>query len=303
MENTVQLLEQVHREMREMALEADYPSVTSFFDGLAEGKKLRARLILLIAPFHSQSPRLAAIIEMIHLSSLLHDDVIDEAATRRGVETVNATHGSKTAVMLGDVFYSKAFHELTKMDNRVAAHVSDAVFKLSVGELMDVEMSEEFNGDEEKYFKMCHLKTGALIESAAYCAALFGGKDPEAYALFGRNLGLAFQIADDLLDVTQDEKVLGKPAFNDYLEGKTTLPFLYLHRRLEGAEREKLESLFRKELTAEEKRWLKKKLASTGALEAVKKYAVALLEEAKGAVGEDEPELHRIADLVIERNR
>ncbi|MDD3343951.1 MAG: polyprenyl synthetase family protein, partial [Sulfurospirillaceae bacterium] len=188
------------------------------FKKVPKGKRLRAKLILKIAGNSPEALKLAAIVELIHAASLLHDDVIDEANTRRGERSVNAEYGDKTAIMLGDILYSKGFSELTSLPNDVAYTISNAVALLSVGELLDVELASSFNTNLETYFDMIYKKTASLIEASAKSAALLVGKQSEIYALYGRNLGLAFQIIDDVLDITQSSETLGKPSLNDFKE-------------------------------------------------------------------------------------
>ena len=183
-------MQRVEKELERLIEEIDYEEVTKLFAMLSGGKRLRAKLILKIAGEHSDAPLLAAIVELIHGASLLHDDVIDEAMTRRGVTSVNATEGSKVAVMLGDILYSKAFTELVSFDKDVARTIAASVTALSKGEMMDVKMAEAFNSNEEKYLDMLYLKTATLIEAAAKASALLVGKDAQKHALYGRNLGL-----------------------------------------------------------------------------------------------------------------
>ena len=277
------------------------PQVDAMYDKLPKGKMLRARLVKMIAPGAKDADLVAAIIETIHLSSLLHDDVIDEAETRRGEPSINALYSDKHAVMLGDIFYSKAFFELVDMDKRIAKSVSSAVTKLSLGELLDVEMGNAFNHDVDAYYNMIYLKTASLIETTTYCAALLAGKDATAHETFGRNLGLAYQIIDDILDVTQDAKTLGKPAFNDYKEGKTTLPYIFMYEALDADDREKLLGLFKKELSADEEVWLRQKLQATEAVEQSKRKAKELADEAMACVSGDET-LVGLIQTMIGRN-
>ena len=126
------MLETVETLIAKLIDEVDYPPAAHLFKKLSGGKRLRARLILTIAPDSAQAPLLGAIVELIHAASLLHDDVIDEAQLRRGVPSVNATEGSKTAIMLGDILYSKAFSNLTSFDPRIARSVAESVTRLSV---------------------------------------------------------------------------------------------------------------------------------------------------------------------------
>ncbi|WP_297482885.1 polyprenyl synthetase family protein [Sulfurimonas sp.] len=294
-------MQRVEKEIQRLITECDYDEVTRLFNMLSGGKRLRAKLILKIAAEHKDAPLLAAIVELIHAASLLHDDVIDEADTRRGMASVNATDGSKTAVMLGDILYSKAFTELVAFDKDVAQTIAASVTALSKGEMMDVKMAEEFNVDEEKYLDMLYLKTATLIEAAAKAAALLVAKDAEAHALYGRNLGLSFQIIDDILDITADEESLGKPAMNDFVEGKCTLPYIYLYELLSDDEKERLLSSHAKKIDKSETQWIQDKMSEYKTIE--KSFAVAqkLSDEAKEALSNDE-DLVNILDTMIKRS-
>ena len=277
-----------------------YDEVPRLFKTLAGGKRLRAKLVMKIAKEVPEAPLLGAIIELIHAASLLHDDVIDDADLRRGVPSVNATEGSKTAVMLGDILYSKAFSSLAAFDRDVARCVADAVTALSVGEMQDVRMADAFNDDAERYLGMLYNKTASLIEASAKGAALLAGKDADRYALYGRNLGLAFQIIDDILDIVSDEATLGKPAMNDFVEGKCTLPYIYLYEALDDAGKARLKANHAKRLDTEESAWVKSRLEAHRCVE--KSYALArrLSDEAVAAVP-DEPELAAVIESMMER--
>ena len=295
------MLERVETIIRELVEEVDFPQATQLFSKLSGGKRLRAKLILTIAPNHPDAARLGAIVELIHAASLLHDDVIDDAMLRRGVESVNATHGSKVAIMLGDILYSKAFSALTAFDPQIARTISQSVTQLSVGEMMDVEMSGAFNLDRELYLKMLYLKTATLIESCAYCAALLDGKDADAYGVYGKNLGLAFQIVDDILDIIGNEATLGKPALNDFVEGKTTLPYIDLHDILDDEGRKKLIGCHGRVLQADEKQWLSNAMQEHKIIERSYVMAQELCDQALSVLG-DEPALRAILGSVIQRS-
>lgn len=293
-------MQRVETEIARLINECDYDEVTRLFNSLSGGKRLRAKLILKIAPEHKDAPLLAAIVELIHAASLLHDDVIDEAQLRRGVPSVNATEDSKTAVMLGDILYSKAFTELVSFDKDVAKTIAASVTALSKGEMMDVKMAEEFNSDEELYLEMLYLKTATLIEAAARASALLVGKDAESHATYGRNLGLSFQIIDDILDITQDAQTLGKPALNDFVEGKCTLPYIYLYKQLEDEDKQKLVSLHTKDLTQDESTWIKENMQKYKTVEKSFELALNLSNEAKAVMSED-ADLQNILDTMIKR--
>ena len=258
-------LEKVKNQIREFVEVCNHKKSLDLLDKLATGKMLRSKLVLKIAGVSDESIKLCAIVEMIHAASLLHDDVIDEANTRRGKPSVNALFDNKTAIMFGDILYSRAFTELTLLDKRVAYTISNAVTQLSIGEMLDVDLANTFNTSYDKYLDMIYKKTGSLIEAAAKAAAILAGLDENKYALYGKNLGVAFQMIDDILDITQDSQTLGKPAMLDFVEGKVTIPYLLLHERLEN--KTKLEALYKKELSAEESLWIKEQMNITKALE------------------------------------
>lgn len=269
-------------------------------DKLATGKMLRSKLILKIAGVNDEAVKLCAVVEMIHAASLLHDDVIDDADTRRGQPSVNALYDNKTSIMFGDILYSKAFTELTNMDKEIAHTVSSAVTLLSIGEMLDVGLTNEFNSSYDKYLDMIYKKTASLIEASAKSAAILANKDKEAFALYGKNLGLAFQMIDDILDITQDSATLGKPAMLDFVEGKVTIPYLLLHERIEN--KQKLESLYKKELSQDESSWIKEQMNTTKALEDSIKLAQNLgLDAIEAIKAENNEDLQNIMSAMINR--
>nr|WP_314440397.1 polyprenyl synthetase family protein [uncultured Campylobacter sp.] len=326
--------DQIDLIMKSFIADCGYEPASEMFDRLSPGKKLRSKLLLNIAQKDEKSLRLCAIIELIQAASLLHDDVIDESSVRRGKPSINATYGSKNAVMLGDILYSKAYFELSKFESRIAAALSGAVTKLAVGELMDVSLSDDFNDDASKYLQMIYLKTSALIEEVARCGAFlkFGGaenrgeisdingaknegeissaaKDHDKissasakFGEYGKNLGLAFQIIDDILDVTQSSEALGKPSLSDFAEGKTTLPYIYLYGNLDDAQRQKLRSFFKKQLRESEISWIKAKLSEHGIIERCINEARAYGQKALEAVAEfKNDKLEQIVRDMIDR--
>ena len=280
-------LQKVEAQMKNLVDEVAYDEVTRLFSTLKGGKRLRAKLVGKIAMKDERAVLLGAVIELIHAASLLHDDVIDDAKLRRGVPSVNATQGSKAAIMLGDILYSKAFSALVGFDKEIAKCVADAVTALSKGEMQDVELSKQFNDDADRYLQMLYFKTASLIEAAAKSAAILARKDAETHALYGKNLGLSFQIIDDILDIVSDETTLGKPAMNDYVEGKCTLPYIYLYHDLDTADRNVLKSMHRKKLASEQTHWLQVQMKRCGSIE--RSYALArrLSDEAIAAINDD----------------
>lgn len=293
-------LKLVKSKIEEFVKDCDDAKSLVLLGKLATGKMLRSKLILKIAGVNDESIKLCAIVEMIHAASLLHDDVIDEADTRRGKPSVNALFDNKTAIMFGDVLYSRAFTELSQMDRKVAYNISNAVTKLSIGEMLDIDLTQNFNTDYDKYLDMIYKKTASLIEAAASSAAILVNKDETKYALYGKNLGLAFQMIDDILDITQDAATLGKPAMFDFVEGKVTIPYLLLNERIE--DKSKLHSLFKKELSSYEESWLKEQFMITGALkDSIQKAKELGLEAIKILEDENSPDLIKIMQEMIER--
>jgi len=297
------VLNAVERKIEQFIAELNDKEVSSLYSKLPHGKRLRAKLILKIAGSGLSVIKTAAIVEMIHAASLLHDDVIDDAYTRRSKPSLNALYGNKTAIMLGDILYSKGFLELSNISPEVAKMVSNAVVQLSLGELKDVSLSKTFNTDKEIYLEMIYQKTASLMEACAGAAALLAGKDKNIYMTYGRNLGIAFQMIDDLLDITMDAETLGKPALHDFVEGKTTLPYIYLYETLGESDKNKLKSLHGKLLTSEEQLWIKTMMYETGVIQKSYNEAKVLIEEAIVLMDEKgESALSSIAMAMIERD-
>jgi octaprenyl-diphosphate synthase len=297
------VLNAVERKIEQFIAELNDKDVSALYAKLPQGKRLRAKLILKIAGNTLAVVKTAAIVEMIHAASLLHDDVIDDAYTRRSKPSLNALYGNKIAIMLGDILYSKGFLELNNISPDVAKMVSNAVVQLSLGELKDVSLSKTFNTDKAIYLEMIYQKTASLMEACAGAAALLAGKDKNAYMTYGRNLGIAFQMIDDLLDITMDAETLGKPALHDFVEGKTTLPYIYLYEKMNAEDKMKLKSLHGKVLSVDEQLWIKAMMQNTGVIQKSYNEAKVLIEEAITLMNErGEDALSSIAMAMIERD-
>lgn len=296
------MLSAVERMIGQFVTELNDREVSVLVAKLPAGKRLRAKLILKIAGNNLTAVKTAAVVEMIHAASLLHDDVIDDAYTRRNKPSLNALYGNKTAIMLGDILYSKGFFELNNISPEVAKIVSNAVTQLSLGELADVSLSKCFNVDKDVYLKMIYQKTASLIEASAGAAAVLAGKPQKAYMNYGRNLGLAFQMIDDILDITQDAQTLGKPALHDFVEGKTTLPYIYLYEALNVEGKAKLEGMHAKQLKEDEQLWIKAQMKEHQIIEKSYLEAKMLIEEAIELMSvQGEESLAGIAREMIER--
>jgi octaprenyl-diphosphate synthase len=204
--------------------------------------------------------------------------------------------------MLGDILYSKGFLELNNISAHVAKMISNAVVQLSLGELKDVSLSKTFNINQAIYLEMIYQKTASLMEASAGVGAYLANKDVQDYMTYGRNLGLAFQMIDDILDITSDSVTLGKPALHDFEEGKTTLPYIYLYERLDNEGQSKLKALHQKKLSFEEALWIKEEMHKYKVIEKSLGEARALVEEAIALMNaKGETALSSIALAMIER--
>ncbi|GLR72543.1 octaprenyl diphosphate synthase [Agaribacter marinus] len=199
------------------------------------GKRLRPLLTVLAArALNIQSEEhytLAAIIEFIHTATLLHDDVVDESMMRRGRETANAVFGNQASVLVGDFLYSRAFQMMVDLKRmRVMEVLSDATNRIAQGEVLQLMNCNDPNTTEESYLEVIYSKTARLFEAATQLAAVLTDQRPEvesAMQNYGKHLGTAFQLIDDVLDYTASADDMGKQAGDDLAEGKPTLPLLH----------------------------------------------------------------------------
>lgn len=215
-----------------------HPGVQELVDHISHyrGKRLRPALLLLVARacgrLTSAHHVLGAVVEMVHTATLVHDDVLDHASVRRHVPTVNAVWGNQTSVLLGDYLFTHAFHlSATLGDVRACQIIGEATNRVCEGELKQGLARGNFDLDETAYFEQIDGKTAALIEACGRLGALFAGADAdvvESLARYGRYLGIAFQIADDVLDLVGEEKTTGKSLGTDLEQQKLTLPLIRL---------------------------------------------------------------------------
>jgi octaprenyl-diphosphate synthase len=297
------LLKAVERKIEQFIYELNDNNIIMLYKKLPIGKRLRAKLILKIAGESLSAIKLSAVVEMIHLASLLHDDVIDNAYIRRNSPSINALYGNKTAIMLGDILYSKGFYELNNIDSKISKIISNAVMELSLGEQLDVRLANNFNTSKDDYIKMIYKKTASLIEACAYSGAVLANKNPIPYKIYGKNIGIAFQIIDDILDITGDSNTLGKPSMHDFVEGKTTLPYIYLYDKLDDNGKTKLISLHKKELNTQELNWILREFKRYNIIEKCIKESQTLVEEALNLMNkEGNVSLQKIAQDMINRN-
>lgn len=253
----------------------------------AGGKRLRPQVVLLAARALGysgvQHRQLAAVIEFIHTATLLHDDVVDESALRRGRDTANALFGNAASVLVGDFLYSRAFQMMVACGSmRIMDVLADATNTISEGEVLQLMNVGNLEIDEAGYLQVIHYKTAKLFEAAARVGAILGGADAEAednLARYGMHLGAAFQIIDDVLDYSGKTEEIGKDLGDDLSEGKVTLPLIYVLR--EGAPEQA--AVVRSALEQTDRAQLPQVLAAvaqTGALDYARSKAEAETEQA-----------------------
>ena len=215
------------------------------------GKLFRPGLVLLCDELggerHAEAETLAAIIELVHLATLVHDDSVDHSVLRRGMPTVNALWSHQVAVIMGDYLYSRSITEITRLGKLEPIRViADAANAMTVGEMRQLSSHDALHFSEDDYYRLIDSKTASLMGAACELGALTGAPEHrEAVGRYGRELGLAFQIADDLLDYTADSAVTGKPTGLDLREHKVTLPLIAVLPRLSAGERADVEAFFR----------------------------------------------------------
>jgi geranylgeranyl pyrophosphate synthase len=274
----------------------------------AGGKRLRPLLVFLAAgttddaAAEARLVRAAVAVELIHSASLVHDDVLDAAALRRGAPTVVATAGRTVATATGDLLFSRAFAELaTGAEPEEVRALSAAASALAAGELLQREDAWNVHVPLDRYLHRCELKTGSLFEAACRLGALATGGPAAALAQFGRGIGLAFQLLDDVLDVSGPFERTGKARGTDLLDGTVTLPLILARDRDPALAALDLRALRR----AEDAEEVCDRIAATGALTAAKEHALAVVADARGelpalpAVQQDALEL--VAEGVVER--
>jgi octaprenyl-diphosphate synthase len=293
-------LERVESRLRAIAAEAAAP-----LDGwagatiAAGGKRLRPLLVLLAAgedpPADAGLVRAAVAVELVHSATLVHDDVLDAAPLRRGRSTVWATAGRAGATATGDYLFARAFGELVANGRagelRVLSRASSA---LAFGELLQREDAFRFDVSVERYLRRCELKTAALFEAACELGALEVDGPAAALGAFGRRIGLAFQLLDDVLDVSGPVERTGKPRGTDLLDGTVTLPLILARERDAALRAARPE-------TAAEAEQVCDRIEATGALDDARARALEIVAEAKRELPYADEALELVADSVVER--
>ncbi|MEM6440514.1 MAG: polyprenyl synthetase family protein [Pseudomonadota bacterium] len=281
----------------------------------AGGKRLRPILTLAAARLCGYQGdahvKLAATVEFIHTATLLHDDVVDESAQRRGRPTANLLWDNKSSVLTGDYLFARAFQLMVETDSlRVLGILSNAAATIAEGEVMQLATANDLSTGEAAYLQMIHGKTAALFEAATEVGGVIAARpepEIEALAAYGRALGMAFQIVDDLLDYGGASAQLGKNTGDDFREGKVTLPVLLAYAAAEGDALAFWRRVIEKrEQNQEDMAHALDLMRATGALEETERRARAYAAEAREALAifpdsEAKAALSGIAEFVVAR--
>ena len=281
------------------------------------GKRLRTALTLLSGKLFTYNFAkllpLSIAFEMTHLATLVHDDIIDHADTRRGLPTVNARYGEQVAILLGDYLFAKTAGLIADVEDfRIDRLFSDTVATVCEGTIIELLSARRMDVSVEHYLERVNRKTACLISACCKGGATVGGASDAQIALmsdYGLNLGIAFQIIDDVLDYTGSEAVIGKPAGNDIRQGLVTLPLIYALRNEHNGRLDQVQRLLRSEQPSDDDvaavvRWVNATGAITESLALASQYAArarALLSELNDS--EDRQTLIELIDFVLARTR
>ncbi|WP_417656425.1 octaprenyl diphosphate synthase [Pseudidiomarina aestuarii] len=278
------------------------------------GKRLRPLLAVTAARAAGYAGEghltLATIIEFIHTATLLHDDVVDASELRRGQETANAVFGNEASVLVGDFLYTRAFQLMVTLDSmKVMKILADATNIISEGEVLQLMNCNDPDTTEQSYFAVIYGKTGKLFEAATQLGAVLANQPSaveDALAAYGRHLGTAFQLVDDLLDYTADSDVMGKQAGDDLAEGKPTLPLLYAMWHGNEHEAQQIRLAIEQGDGRAQLSTILATMQRTGALEytrdrALKEAQLAQAQLAALPASEYRDALHALADIAVNR--
>lgn len=296
-------------------LKSDIPLINQLIEYILNcgGKRIRPLVVLLVAhALHHQKQHhidLAAVIELIHTATLLHDDIVDSSTLRRGRETAHTIWGNEASVLVGDFLYSRAFQLIVKLQHLPILNIfADATNLIAEGEVMQLVNCHDPDTSEASYFEVIERKTAKLFEVAAHVGAALSTHCPEqlsAMQQYGLNLGIAYQLIDDTLDYNTSAEQTGKNTGNDLVEGKPTLPLIYSLRKGTPAENALLRTAIqegsRENLTA-----ILEIIESTGAIEYTANAAKKHAQQAKSLLTHipDSPyckALHSLTEFVVER--
>ena len=279
------------------------------------GKRIRPQLAIIAARMGgyagTDAVTLSGAIECIHTATLLHDDVVDRAETRRGRPSANSLWSNEMCVLGGDFILAKAFRALTSLGNlRILDIVSRTTERLSEGELFQMMNIGNIEMTEEDYIRIITDKTAVLMEAACRGGAILGGLDAEreeALADFGFNLGIAFQMTDDVIDYRSDVETMGKEPGKDLEEGKLTLPLIIALRKADEVEKKRIATMIKeKQLTTGDLEWIRGFLEKCGGIEETLKKSHDYINKAIGRLdifplSEEKTALMKLAEKILHR--
>jgi len=290
----------------------------------AGGKRLRPYLVLksckLVGGREEDALPTAAALELLHTFTLIHDDIIDEDEKRRNLPTVHVEWGMPTAIVTGDLLFAKVYEAITRFTDprrvspkrilQVLKSVSEATVTICEGQILDMMFEHKETVSEDQYFRMIQAKTAALFETSATCGGILGGgkkREVERLGKYGYYAGTGFQVIDDVLGLTADEKALGKPVGSDIREGKRTLIIVHALEHASEIQRKKiLETLGNRSASPERIQEVVGLAGSLGSISYAEEKARKYIEKAKKALAtfpasEDREDLLSLADLVFGR--
>ncbi len=309
-------LARVSRELRR-TVTANFPLLEAVTEHLMlmQGKMFRPTMVLLSSsvkgPVPARAIPLAAIVELVHLATLVHDDSVDHSVLRRGMPTVNSLFSHQISVIAGDFLYSRAMVELVRDgDLEVLGVMADTTNAMTVGEMRQLAALDALSFSEADYEALIRSKTASLLSAACEIGAIAGGVEyRQQLARYGKCLGMAFQVADDLLDYTAEESVTGKPSGLDLREHKVTLPLIAALQSVSPAERAEIETLFSTPEPPDERIGLVVGIvAERGGLDYARQQAQRYAEDAESALaglpeGPSLAALHSAIDYAVDRSR
>lgn len=250
------MINQVNKKIKEI-ISSDEKAITGYLNNCAQynGKRLRAKLLLsscgAFSRITDKAIELAAIIEIIHLASLLHDDVVDNVGVRRGKKALNVLFGNRTSILLADYLLAKAMNILcNEKDAAILNIIMETVKIMSKGQLNEIANKGNLRISKDDYFKAINQKTASLFSASCKIGAMSGKSGPKdilAMEKFGASFGMLFQVTDDMLDFWGDEKKLGKPVFSDLMDKNFTIPVIILLKEADIIDRKKISLVLKSE--------------------------------------------------------
>ncbi|MHC4192902.1 MAG: polyprenyl synthetase family protein [Planctomycetota bacterium] len=314
-------LESVERFLTLSIKESKNHSILTMSDYLLEtsGKRIRPALVILsekaasagknISRSNNELVMIATAVELIHMASLTHDDVLDKAAMRRGKPSINAKWGDDISITLGDYIYSKALELIGKCKNPdVFACISEAIYVMCEGELTQVCQRNNLDLSENSYMVIAKKKTASLFAACCHAGTIIGNHNrvlQTALKEFGLNFGMAFQIMDDCKDIVCEEKMLGKRPGQDFIAGDVTLPFLTLRDIVSRDKRQELENLLQSRIDRDSLAKIRRMFINSGAADLTRKTALSYVDRAKQKLAELENSdykrsLNHLADYITQ---